>query len=346
MKEVFYSIHDLLTLRIANPSRHLIPDLNGRYSYFETPQGGTPDIDVEIGDFSPRLTDCLSLDHKYFVRENFLFMEDSDKKLTWKVQIEGFEEERIKIAYYAAPRVYSRFPWMLFPDLILHLYVLQPLVETLLLKKGWMVLHAGGVDRRGNALLIAGRGGSHKTNFVVELMKRGYRYVGDDMVLVGGSTVRSFPLSIGMFDFIYRNLGSDELGSVDRLRLFLFLRRQRERSFPVVDRSNLACLNMLLLRNGPSGGYAESPAREAVTRMLLFNQFMERTSYVSHKTVIGKFLDAYRFVFPASRFFPEKGAWYRRLEETFRHIPYRVLTVPREWDRSLTDQLLTEAEEV
>lgn len=340
MKDICYNIHGWLKIRISSLSWHLIKALNCQYSYFESEDHLNPDIDVEVGDFAPDLKSCFSLDHKYFIKKDFIYFEDNDKRLRWKVQIEGLEQNKIRIKYFAPNGVYMKYPWMFFPDLILHLYVLQPLLEMRLSKKGFVALHAGAVHRNGKAYLIAGRGGAHKTNFVLELMKRGYDYISDDAIILDRKEVFSFPHSISLFDFIYRYLGREEMNLIEKVRLFMFLRRGIPPSFKVVDHSPLKGLTLLIPTNRPDVKIVDGVDFRGMLKMLLFNQTMERTSYVSHKTVIGKYFDAYRFIFPESTFFPKREEWEDLLMESFEGIPFRVLEMPVQWQSHFTEKLL------
>ena len=340
MKNICYNIHELVRIKISSLSWHLIKDLNCLYSYFEKEEDEDPDLFVEINDFVPDLNDCFSLDHKYFIRRNFIFLEDYDKGLKWKMQIEGLEESQLKVKFFAPRSVYSKFPWMFFPDLILHLYILQPLVEMLLFRKGWMVIHAGAVHRNGKAYLIAGRGGSHKTDCVIELMRRGYDYVSDDMVILNGKEILSFPHSISLFDFRYRYLGREEMNLLEKIRLFLFLRRHHPFSFKVADHSSLGGITFVILTNKRSIDVKRNLDIKEMLKMLLINQRMERTSYVSHKTIIGKFLEAYRFIFPEFKFFPNQREWTEVQMENFKSIPFRVLEIPLKWESHFVEKLL------
>jgi len=314
--------------------------MNCQYSYFESEDSTDPNIDVTIGNFVPDLKDCYSLDHKYYVKKDFIYFEDNDKTLRWKVQIEGLEQDKAKIKFYTPHGVYVKYPWMFFPDLILHLYVLQPLLEMRLLKKRLVVIHSGAVHRNGKAYLIAGRGGAHKTNFVLELMKKGYDYISDDTIVLDGKEVFSFPHSISLFDFIYRYLGREEMNVIDKIRLFMFLRRDLPLSFKVVNRSSLNSLTLLIPTNRRDVRIVDRVDFQGMLKMLFFNQTMERTSYVSHKTVIGKYFDAYRFIFPESTFFPSRGEWEKLLMGSFEGIPFRVLEVPIRWQNHFTEKIL------
>jgi hypothetical protein len=342
VSDIYYNIHGRLGIKISPLSWHLIRDLNCQYSYFAIQEDLDPDIFVEIGNFVPDISNCFSLDHKYFIKKDFIFLEDQDKKLRWKLQIEGLETNKVKVKFFTTKTVYIKFPWMFFPDLILHLYALQPLLEVMLFRKGLPVVHTAAVHRNGKAYLMAGRGGAHKTNFVLELMRRGYDYISDDMVILHGKEVLSFPHSISLFDFIRRYLGREEMNLWEKMRLFWFLRRPPRLGFNVINHSKLGGLTFLIPTNKPNIQVLKDIDLRGLLRMLLFNQMMERTSYVSHKTIIGKFFDAYRFIFPESKFFPDREEWEDLLMMSFEGIPFRVLEVPIEWQSHFTDKLLIE----
>ncbi len=340
MKGISYNIHGWLKIQINSVSWHLVRDLNRLYSYFEARKNEDPHISVEIKNFIPDLGDCYSLDHKYFIKRNYIFLKDSDKNLWWKVQIEGLEEDRIKVTYFSPKTIYTKFPWMFFPDLVLYLYVIEPLVEMMLLRKGLVVLHAGAVHRGGKAYLIAGRGGTHKTNFVLELMRRGFDYMSDDRVILSGKEVYSFPHSISLFDFTYRYLGREEMNWLERIKLFFYLLKNHPIGVNVVEHSELKDLTLLILTNKPSLKLREDFDLQGILRMLWLNQKMEKTSYVSHKTIIGKFLEAYRFVFPEFKYFLNEKEWENLLMESFQDIPFRVLEVPEKWEGKFVEELV------
>lgn len=340
MKSIYYNIHGWIKIKISPLSWHLIKPLNCPYSYFESEDHLDPDIDVKIEDFVPNLNGCYLLDHKYFIKKDFIYFEDNDKKLKWKVQIDGLEKDKLRIKYFPKKWIYVKYPWMFFPDLILHLYILHPLLEVRLFKMGFLILHAGAVHRNGKAYIIAGRGGAHKTNFVLELMKKGYDYISDDMIILAGKEVFSFPHSISLFDFFYRYHGRDEINFMKKIRLFMFLRKTYPSSFKVIDHCPIERLTLIIPTNRSDVKIVDGLDLFEILKMLFFNQMMERTSYVSHKTVIGKFFDAYRFIFPESKFFPEQKEWVNLLLENFGKIPFKVLEIPIKWQSHFIEKLL------
>jgi hypothetical protein len=75
-----------------------------------------------------------------------------------------------------------------------------PLIE-LLRRQGFYNLHAAGVCRNGNALLLAGSSGTGKSTLTLELTRRGWDYLADDMVFLkpGCDDVFGFPEGIDYF---------------------------------------------------------------------------------------------------------------------------------------------------
>lgn len=81
-----------------------------------------------------------------------------------------------------------------------HILFTLPLIE-LLRRRGFYNLHAAGVCRKGNALLLAGSSGAGKSTLTLELTRRGWDYLSDDMVFLksGGDDVLGFPEGIDYF---------------------------------------------------------------------------------------------------------------------------------------------------
>lgn len=298
-----YNIHDLLKVEIKNASDKAVRDLNLRYHYFEE-KGFAPlpaDINVAIGRFKPDLSGCFVLDRKFFIKRNYIYVRDSDKGLSWESEISGLEQGALRINFSQAAKDYFRFPWMFFPDLVMEMYVLQPLIEWKLAQKGCLLLHSGAVCKKGKAILVAGRGGSRKTEAVMKLLEKGYDYMSDDLVILDGGRVLSLPLSPGLFTFSYKRAGREDLGFFEQVRLFRFLCSGRSETLPVVDSASVEKVFVIRSVTGGASGVSDLGLEDAVDH-LLWNQKMESTSYVSYKYIVGSFLRAYEYVFPEISF--------------------------------------------
>lgn len=298
---ISYNIHKLLKIRIENASWHLIRDLNFRYHYFEDKALRDPDIVINIGSFKPNLKGCVSLGRKFYARKNYIYLKDSDKNLRWEAEIFDIEEDFIRINFNHNSRNYFKFPWCLFPDLIMELYILQPLIEWRLSLKNCLLLHSAAICNENRATLIAGRGGSQKTQHVIDLLQRGFKLISDDMVILNGIQVLSLPVSLGLFTFSYEKIGKEELNFMNRVRLFEFLLRKNNKLVPVVNQASLDKVFLIFLTQKGVPKIRDLDVSEAVDH-LAWNQEMEKTSYVSYKYIIGDFLNAYEYVFPRINF--------------------------------------------
>ncbi|MHA1833984.1 MAG: hypothetical protein ACTSV7_08335, partial [Candidatus Baldrarchaeia archaeon] len=65
--------------------------------------------------------------------------------------------------------------------------------------KAW--LHAGAVEKNGNAYIFTGGGGVGKTSSVLNLLREGCNYISDDWLIIGGGKAFSMPKRIHIFDY-------------------------------------------------------------------------------------------------------------------------------------------------
>ncbi|MFO8013071.1 MAG: hypothetical protein R6X20_07170 [Phycisphaerae bacterium] len=305
-----YDIHGL-TVRVDGLCRAAVPDINAKLHWFEIADDGRgADIEVRIGPFEPDRKGCLALDRRYWARPGYLYAEESDKGLSWRMDVEGLDRPagrplRIRFAHGKANR--RRLPWRLFPDLVMHLYVLWPVLECESAARGLWLVHAGAVERDGRAVLIAGRGGVNKTALVAELCRRDWRPLSDDFVLLQhrpaqGTMVLPMPTSPRWFQFQLRHKEDEVLSLRDKLRLLRYLYHRRDVSVAFAAEASLDRVVLLQAMEGQeapeAGPLPPAPAAEAVE----LNCRMERTAYLGHGFRIGRFLEAYRYVVPASAY--------------------------------------------
>ncbi len=302
-----------LRLRLTGLTPARVPDLNNKLHWFATADpGGAADIELVIGPFQPDLEQCFSLDRLYWARPGYLFLQDSDKGLSWQADIDGLERPPgapLVIRFAHGPTNFHKLPWRLFPDLIAMVYVLWPILEGQLAARGLYLVHAGAAERDGRAVVIAGRGGVNKTAVVAELVRRGWQPMSDDFVLLRaaadgrGTEVLALPTSPRWFQFQLRHMEDENLSLVDRLRLLRYLYRQDQVDLTFSRQARLAKLIVLQASPGPRREpHAEPLQSAAAAECVTLNCRMERTSYVGHGTMIGRFLEAYRYIVPQSAY--------------------------------------------
>lgn len=81
------------------------------------------------------------------------------------------------------------------------------MVEPLIRWEDKCFLHAGAVSRDDKAVLFPAGPDTGKTSMVLQLLQRGYRYLGDDQLVIGNGLAYPFPKSLHIFDY---NLASDK----------------------------------------------------------------------------------------------------------------------------------------
>lgn len=353
MKEITYNIHQALKIRIRGLSPWTLEAFNCLYSFFkagnlgEDGNGETdknqPDISVEMGSFKPDLAGCANVDHKFFIRRNYLYFRASDKGLHWEAEIRGLDMAGIgpiQVRFFAPASNRLKFPWCFFPDLILTLYVLNPLMELMLWKKGYFLLHSAGVAKEGQACLVAGRGGAHKTTFTMGLLRQGWKLLGDDMVLLHGGKVLAFPSVVQELDYLIRARKTEDLGLLGQFGLFRHLAANGPLALQVSEAAIPTTVNLVRVKDVKVASVHAGWDLDAMVASLVANHLMERICYVDFKFSTTSFLDAYEYVFPnvGFRHYPLELA--ASLKEHFSLSKCRILDIPFHWDPHHLDLLL------
>lgn len=206
--DTFYNFHDLLTLKITRPShQENFKDLNSPFSFFESSQVADPDIELRIGKFVPSNEHCSTVDHKFYVRENYFYCRDSGGSANWEFEIFGFEDGKTHINWHSkfwGPEKY------LYPDLLVQDILIRPLIEYKLNLKKYLLIHACGISKNDRGYVFIGRGSSFKTSLVMDFIrKENFKLLGDDRVIISDDTVLNFPVHINSLNFKIKKLENE-----------------------------------------------------------------------------------------------------------------------------------------
>lgn len=353
MKEITYNIHGALKIRIRGLSPWTLEAFNCLCSFFkEKPSGklgdadagkDRPDISVDIGPFQPDLSNCGNVDHKYFLRRDYLYFKGTDKGLHWEAEIRGLEaggNGPIQVRFSAPLSNRFKFPWCFFPDMILTLYVLNPLMELMLWKKGYFLLHSAGVVKDGLACLIAGRGGAHKTTFTMGLIRKGWQLLGDDMVILHGGKVLPFPSVAQELDYLVNARKTEDLGLLGQFGLFMHLFANRPLALPVGEAGIPSVVNLVVVKDVDSPTIRERLDLDSLVTSLVANHLMERICYVDFKFSTTAYLEAYEYMFPEAGFQQYPQELSAALREHLSAATFRFLDLPFHWDARNLDLLL------
>ena len=208
--------------------------------------------------------------------------------------------------------------------------------EALMWWQDKVFLHAGGISKEGKTFLFTGGGGVGKTSLVLNFIRRGYEYLGDDWILLGGNgMVYPLPKPVHIYDYNLKDeeIARNVLGNKRHYYKLLFkffqwgeriapnryiraiLQRFRPRfSVPIhkiyskakISQPNLVSRIFLLGRRDVNGKYIEVNKdimpQEVATRLAFVNLF-ERNYF---------FKEYYRYAY-------EFGVRNERVEEKFTH---------------------------
>lgn len=200
--------------------------LNSEYSYFEVDFLEDADMIINIGKFSPKNKDCYIVDHKYYVKENYLYCKDSAGKLKWETEISGFENGQIRI------NINSLEKQTIF-DLCLPLYIflLEGMLMYSLSNCGYYIIHAAAISKNNKCILFAGRGGSFKTSLVMDCIRKlNYKYVADDKVILHKKYAYAFPVCINRFNYMLNNMENENYENrIEKLNMLKSLLENRDK---------------------------------------------------------------------------------------------------------------------
>lgn len=305
-----YDIHGLIGLEITCNRTGRIGAIDFPLSYFQVDSlANAPDIIVEIGDFEPHLANTLVVDHEFYVGDDYIFWERNRGRARWKVEIFGLESGRVVVRYHSRIRGLEE---LLIPNYLAHNTVIKPLVDVLMLRKGFAAVHGMAFCTNGVSTVLLGRGGVRKTQFAIDSIKEhpDVKLLGDDWVIIGRDRiVRAFPVLSELLHFKALHLGKEHIeGPLEILRLLNHLaglRRNEHKTLRLFEtKCDLGDI-MLLSRvgDGRESDLPWMPAKDAAAFVVNGNKMEMIEGGVSTSLGFVDFLyvmDAYSFVFPHS----------------------------------------------
>jgi hypothetical protein len=302
-----YDIHNLCRIRIKSQKKFFVKGFDP-LSFFKVSQlDEDPDITLHIGQFTPNLRDSIVVDHTYNIKPNYLFCKDQSGSAKWMMEISGIENSPIDINFNGnITGLYGH----LFPNILAQDVGLLPMLELYFGLKGYLLAHAGGIVINENALLFFGRGGSHKTNIMLDLMKKfNGKILGDDRILIDIKKERvfSFPIYHSIFEYTYKNMNNEYFSQYKKLQLILHLYKNNAR-IDIWERDPKIVKEIFLLRKfltNDKNFDMKQIGKEITLKKILNNNRAE--SYIT--TIPGRiiqrnfptYLIAYSYVYPKSK---------------------------------------------
>lgn len=354
IKTLNYNFHNILKSQIngINKKKVKLIDLNLPFSYFETQEEiSEPDIILNIGKFTPHNKDCYVVDHRYFVKNNYLYCKDVGSTAKWEFEIFGFENGKTIINYYGKIRGPEG---ILFPYLLPQDILLRQLIEYKLNKKGYFLAHAAAVSKDGKAVLLIGRGSSFKTSITMDFVRKaGFSFLGDERVIINKERkVLSFPLHLKTFEYKAENLSTENFkGPFKKLRYLKFLRYLYKNSdyksstIPIIDSSTINAVFFINRMMSTKGVQINEIDTKMMMQKLLINNKIEAIK--SHNFMIFdyghhfyKYLLAYEFVFPISKITAFWNNAEKKLRGFLEKIPIYEVEIPEKYNLSIYNRIL------
>lgn len=339
----YYSIHDLINIKV-NTSKKMMGNtvFNNPLSYFETTKDIRPDIEVNIGDFTPKKENSYIIDHKYYVDYDYIYFEDNDKSTQWKVEINGLENSFITVNFSGS--VFGIYKYLV-PDILYYEVALKPLIELLLGLKGYFLAHAGALSKDGESTLFFGMPGSLKSTIILNGVKNGFKTLGDDKVIIDtkSDSVYSFPVYPHIFDYTV-NLGKEELSFLQKLR-FLYMHNTENYS-NFWDDSNNHVDNAFILKRVNKKGPLKTKLLENSTALNKIMKNNMNEMYIStYNSLISKnnfsnYLLAYSYAFPEGKLSNYWNNLKNELKPRFKDIEFYEIEIPLNYDGISLNEIL------
>ncbi len=342
-----YNVHNFLKFKIIE-DEWLIDPLFIRpergFGYFKNGQLESKDFDlvVEIGDFSPRNEDCLILDDKYYLKEDYFYCKDHDKILSWEIEWRGFEKGK---------PILVKISKNLTGSMAIGTRIIDCLIRYKMNEKGFPMIHSLAMAKNNGCAILSGRSGVGKTNSLLSFLEKGYKVLGDNWIIVNEGKAYSFPLPMNIFVFNLLPIVKQNLGLFPKFILYLkyalfkasfgYLKKKTPIEIPklipgsVIDEVPLKSLSVMI--QSDKFLITEIPKEDALERLIV-NDKMDRMQFYNY-------MQAYSYVFPDSFMAEHWNRLSTNLNKALPDdIPYYKIEVPAKYNQETFNNLLKHVE--
>lgn len=343
MESIFYNIHDLLRIRINRPSMNeFVRDLNQPLSYFQVQKVGVPDVILNIGNFVPQNTNCEIINHKIYVKDDYIYSAEIIDKIACHTEITGLEAQTTVINAYTQRKTLRQ---RLLPSLMAQNIILRPIIDYKLMQKGVASVHAAGFAKNGSATVLAGRGGAHKTTLMMDVIRRfGYQFIGEDRLLLGqDGQVFAYPLYHQLFSYRLSKMETEEYKPFDKIKYLFYQKASSIQTDYIENRARFKSLFSIVKHTKSTIDYRLIPKSEIVKKITKSQQMENLNSPGIMKIKSGRLYEyfaAYAYCFPHSKV----ANYWIDCEELLHTLldaeEYVEVYIPQEYNHKTLDRLL------
>ena len=191
MMERYYSVHNLLNITLKDKRGYFSQRFSlfeKDYEYFSTSEAfDKPDLVIEIGKFTPQNNCNLIENDTYKVKDDYLFGCFKYKVAKYQFELSNFNrsDEEKPISLKIQPDFFA--------NRVIHEQVIDYVVYSMLNRQGICSLHASAVCKNNRSIVFTGPGGAGKTSFSLSCLKEGFKFLGDDRILLNNGETLEFP---------------------------------------------------------------------------------------------------------------------------------------------------------
>ena len=335
-----YNIHDLIKFQIRKEKKGLFWNLNPEYEYFRVERVDDPNIIVNVGKFKPSLNGAYLVDGRYFVKENYIFRGGE----LYDVEITGLEmEEPFVVNIFPKPRGIRK----LWPILAVQDIFLRPLVEIKAVNMRYLILHAAGISDGDYGYIFAGRGGSGKTTLIMNLISQGYKYLGEERIIIKDNIAYSYPLNLKLIDFWIKNMKDEtSFPFMYRLRALLSIISNKKTSINIENTVKTKNFFIIAKKRGLKKLSCRRVNMEKLSKMLVYNNMIDMMyGYMPFITGVTKFdfttlLQSYLYIYPNSKIGKHWDTMRDLCEKYLENVDTYLLTIPESLDSHIYNEVI------
>lgn len=349
------SFHNLLNISLELPETGLIKDLDLPFRYYEKPTlNNSYDLKliVEAAPFDKKAVPLITVDHEFYLEPGYFYCNDVGGGGHWQVSIE-WQNSCMEVKFHGTAGGKDKY---LYPHLLPQDLILLPLMEILLARKNMLLLHAAAVGKDDSCFLLVGRGSAGKTTLVMDFLRRGYRLLGDERVLVDTKgQVWSFLLHNLTLQYKldhlkkeqFRENGRTTLGAIAKYLDFLW--KGYCDSYKIrlntMDKANLSAVFFLNPHLGDDVLISPENTDQAEKRLLINNRAEWQKGYTfscnNYGHYFSRYADIFSFIYPHSEIATHWQVMEEIIHELFKNqVPLWNLMYPANYADKTVDLIL------
>lgn len=345
----FYSVHGLLKFVVIDHKGYgnrIFDSFNKHYTNFSTECDFEEcDMTIEIGKFIPQLDNSYNVgDGNYYFREDYMYIsQEYYKGAKWSFEIEGLN----------SPKTNVKVDCNLLGRIFISGNVIDFLIHLKLLQKNCTIIHASAVSKGENAFIFASRGGGGKTTIALELVTKGFSFLGDNYAIVHKDTVLSFPTSLSIFTYnlspiIYQNISRKERKELRIKRIIYNITKGYAKFFTKINPKEI--FEDFKLSAPLQTAYLILPTTDSLNGQIIVEK-INMDNFVSHMryNMSLEFPFFNRYIKEYSYFFPEKELslhWEKYSQCLKDNLPkdinYTKIIVPSTYNAQIFSQIMEE----